>query len=291
MSLEQAFWQEIAERPEDDVPRLVYADWLEDNGRGARAELIRLQIELARVEGDSSREARRRFKEVRHRERQVFARHRKEWLGALDKSVESYAFRRGFLERVGVSDNQLVAHGGALAEHPALRTVQLDAGWEAVPASCLACPHLVHVTHLSLSSSNQTLNGYVSQLSHFPCLPRLHVLAMHGYGSPPFAVGPLLALDLPALTGLTLWVSGLPLKAVEALGTLAFPKLTHLDLRHNGLDAQRAVALAASPRLRRLQGLDVRGNAIPDSGVALLREHFGAAVQIEPQYGPDEIPF
>ena len=33
--------------PEDDSPRLVLADWLEDRGDGVRAEFIRLQCQLA----------------------------------------------------------------------------------------------------------------------------------------------------------------------------------------------------------------------------------------------------
>src|SRR5688572_21228634 len=38
-----AFLQSIIETPDDDAPRLVYADWLEDNGDPVRAEFIRLQ--------------------------------------------------------------------------------------------------------------------------------------------------------------------------------------------------------------------------------------------------------
>jgi uncharacterized protein (TIGR02996 family) len=34
----------ICEVPEDIHTRLVYADWLEENGEGERAELIRLQL-------------------------------------------------------------------------------------------------------------------------------------------------------------------------------------------------------------------------------------------------------
>ena len=37
----------VRESPEDDGPRLVYADWLEENGRPERAEFIRVQIVLA----------------------------------------------------------------------------------------------------------------------------------------------------------------------------------------------------------------------------------------------------
>src|SRR5688572_3979360 len=44
---------DILEDPEDDAPRLVYADWLDehasDESGHARAEFIRVQIELARL--------------------------------------------------------------------------------------------------------------------------------------------------------------------------------------------------------------------------------------------------
>ncbi len=35
--------------PEDDLPRLVYADWLEENGQGELAEFIRVQCEMGRA--------------------------------------------------------------------------------------------------------------------------------------------------------------------------------------------------------------------------------------------------
>lgn len=41
MSEEEVFLLDILARPDDDVPRLVYADWLEDHG-DPRAELLRL---------------------------------------------------------------------------------------------------------------------------------------------------------------------------------------------------------------------------------------------------------
>lgn len=39
-----ALLRTILERPDDDAPRLVYADWLEENGQQNRAEFIRLQL-------------------------------------------------------------------------------------------------------------------------------------------------------------------------------------------------------------------------------------------------------
>jgi uncharacterized protein (TIGR02996 family) len=37
----------ILERPHDDAARLIYADWLDDQGEVKRAEFVRLQIELS----------------------------------------------------------------------------------------------------------------------------------------------------------------------------------------------------------------------------------------------------
>ncbi|VTR93013.1 Repeat-companion domain TIGR02996 OS=Singulisphaera acidiphila (strain ATCC BAA-1392 / DSM 18658 / VKM B-2454 / MOB10) GN=Sinac_4455 PE=4 SV=1: LRR_6: LRR_6 [Gemmata massiliana] len=48
----------IWEHPHDDTVRLIYADWLQENGRPARAEFIRLQCDRARLTSwdDRSRE-------------------------------------------------------------------------------------------------------------------------------------------------------------------------------------------------------------------------------------------
>ena len=58
------FLAEILEHPDDDTPRLIFADWLDDHGEPDRAELIRLQVESAALpEGDPravSREEQRR---------------------------------------------------------------------------------------------------------------------------------------------------------------------------------------------------------------------------------------
>lgn len=47
MTDEQLFLRAICADPADDLPRLVYADWLDDHGRPDRAEFIRVQSELA----------------------------------------------------------------------------------------------------------------------------------------------------------------------------------------------------------------------------------------------------
>src|SRR5437867_4475006 len=47
-----AFLQAILDAPDDDTPRLVYADWLDEHGDSPRAEFIRVQIERSRLAAD-----------------------------------------------------------------------------------------------------------------------------------------------------------------------------------------------------------------------------------------------
>src|SRR5205085_5003860 len=52
MAQEDTLLAAVRQDPEDDAPRLVYADWLEEHGDPARAEYIRLQCRLAERERD-----------------------------------------------------------------------------------------------------------------------------------------------------------------------------------------------------------------------------------------------
>lgn len=45
---EQGFLEQLREHPEDDVTRLVYADWLEDQG-DPRSAYLRAEVALARM--------------------------------------------------------------------------------------------------------------------------------------------------------------------------------------------------------------------------------------------------
>jgi uncharacterized protein (TIGR02996 family) len=95
MTRDEAFLQTICENPDDDVPRLVYADWLEEHGDADRAEFIRVQIELAKMDrGDPRRSA----LAVREAEllRAGEAAWRKEWPAPVGFTWGS--LRRGFPE-------------------------------------------------------------------------------------------------------------------------------------------------------------------------------------------------
>jgi uncharacterized protein (TIGR02996 family) len=94
MNPEAAFLEDILDHPDDDTPRLVYADWLTDRGgRGddARAELIRVQCLHARLLGV---EPRRR--QLAQRAAELLRLFAADWLPAEWRSLNYGTWQRGF---------------------------------------------------------------------------------------------------------------------------------------------------------------------------------------------------
>src|SRR5262245_33896443 len=145
MNQRRAFLQAITEAPDDDVPRLVFADWLQDEGDADRAEFIRVQCALARIEADDPERPR-----LCRREDELLAAHREEWLKA-DLPAwarPGAAFRRGFVAHVAAQVLVFAQRGAALfARAPvisikALRSHPIDVD------RLVAIPHLARLQHL-----------------------------------------------------------------------------------------------------------------------------------------------
>ena len=88
----------------DDSPHLVYADWLDEQGNGARAEFIRLQCRLQNTLPDDERQ------QLRVRERALLVKNRASWVTELGVSAEDVEFHRGMPHRVRIgewSDDQV----------------------------------------------------------------------------------------------------------------------------------------------------------------------------------------
>src|SRR5690242_1443256 len=100
---EEAFLRAICENPDDDLPRLVYADWLDERG-DPRGEFIRVQIGLWRGAGGAPGTA-----GGAERERELLFRHRSAWLGRLGINLRGDAvFARGFVEQVAVGAREFL---------------------------------------------------------------------------------------------------------------------------------------------------------------------------------------
>ena len=75
-----ALLKRCRETPADDMPRLVLADWLDENGDADRAAFIRVQIALSHPSADGGR-----HRELKALERALLTAHFEEWIGELSR--------------------------------------------------------------------------------------------------------------------------------------------------------------------------------------------------------------
>src|SRR5262245_14756362 len=92
-------YQAVLDAPDDDAPRLAYADWLDDHGDPDRAQFIRLQCRLARL-STSNANYHRLWTEAS----QLATRGRRRWLFGRKEDGRwiNWHFLRGFPEHVFV---------------------------------------------------------------------------------------------------------------------------------------------------------------------------------------------
>lgn len=139
-----AFVAAIVAEPDEDTPRLVAADFLEENGDPVRAAFIRLQVDLAQLETFGTGWT-LRAEELRRKER-AFLGPRSEsalfWAaeecpelvravptrpGSLHvEGAERVTWRRGFVEAVRCPAAEWLRHGAAVRARNPVRSVWLD---------------------------------------------------------------------------------------------------------------------------------------------------------------------
>ncbi|WP_439621105.1 TIGR02996 domain-containing protein [Gemmata sp.] len=119
MSTEAALLRAIRDCPDDDTPRLVYADLVEEDGDAARGEFIRVQVALARTpETDPARNA------LEDREHELLAENQARWLGVPPDTdgLLGWPFARGFVEEIAATPNFMLNEGSDLcAANPVRR--------------------------------------------------------------------------------------------------------------------------------------------------------------------------
>lgn len=250
MNDRNALLHAIAEHPEEDVPRLMYADWLEENGEPQRADFVRNQVELARLGLDDPG----RYPLVRKNVRYLAesAPHWKEQLPQLP-GITWGDFNRGLIEEVQARD-----------EGPVV----------AFAAEIFAVPG-IHVLRLAGLRDG-------ARLARRPELARLRALRMVGARADAEAIRELLASPyLARLTVLDLHGNRADDAVAADIADGRFPELAELWLGANTVADAGALALAKSPRLSKLRLLDLRGNHITAPAVrAAFVRRFGSAVKL-----------
>jgi uncharacterized protein (TIGR02996 family) len=88
--LQAAFLAAIRDNPDDDASRLIFADWLEEQG-DPRGEFLRVQCMLAGMDGDDPRRA-----ELQRHEAELLHQHSQNWLASPPPEIQA-SFQRGLL--------------------------------------------------------------------------------------------------------------------------------------------------------------------------------------------------
>jgi uncharacterized protein (TIGR02996 family) len=280
--------QAAREAPDDDTPRLVLADWLTDHGDAhdaARAELIRLQCEEARLPEGDPRKA-----DLAERAQALIDEHDLAWLGPLRPlqpllTPPFYVFRRGLI-RMQADGAGLFAKGNAaLASSEAFALVDglaIARGLTRPRYPKLAVsPFLMGLVELEVNC--EAAAGSEVSLGRVFALPLLERLTLRGG----WRGGP----------GQRLWQSATPGPRLRHLGLASFaggwselalaladwPGLTSLRslsiAGYRWLTQERAAAakLFASPRLAALRSLAFTDQQMHDAGARLLAEAPGLA--------------
>ncbi len=113
-----AFLADITTNPDDDAPRLIYADWLDENGEPERAELIRLQCREASGGPLSFDDDNRAF-DLEERNRQA-------WTAHLPQSPHAqWRFHRGFPEVLQIEVGLLLDQWDVWSSLPEVRSLEL----------------------------------------------------------------------------------------------------------------------------------------------------------------------
>lgn len=266
MIRDQAFLDDIREYHEDDAPRLIYADWLEEKGDPERAEFIRVQCELARLDVDDDR-----VPALRRQSEDLLVKYGKRWTKGLRKYARSYTFTRGFADRVTLPARTFLAHAEDVFSLTPAWHVKIR-GARNVLADFLGCVSLRKLRSLSLVANDLGVHR-ARDLALCPHLRRLTALEVGGNG---LAVSGTEALvrspHLRGLKRLDLRSNSLgPGGAAAVAHSNLLAQLEALHLGGNSLDAHAVRTLADAPGLTGVKSLALGGNsAMGDEGVAAL---------------------
>ena len=143
----------VREQPDDDLARLAYADWLEENGEADRAQFVRLQLSLDR-EPTRSPQAGALAAEAEG----LLAEHERRWLGEWAELLVNWTFRRGLLDSVTLEPEVFLTRGGDLFATLPIREVRFvnsggDTAHGDVAEEIVASPHFARVRAVNASGA------------------------------------------------------------------------------------------------------------------------------------------
>ena len=233
--MEDAFLSRIADEPDDVAARLVFADWLREQGDPAlqeRGEFIHIQHAL--WTGSAHPDLR---PGLTARQKELLGRHRARWEESFRHLVRSCEYRLGFPERVTLTAEQFA---GGFAE----------------------LNRLTPVVRVRISGLTPDTVGAVAAAGS---LARLRELDLGGRPTPPQVLRDLLASPrLARLRSLNLARTGVGDEGVRALvASDAFRRLRYLNLSRAGVTASGVRALVGAIYNRPVELRNLVLNRVP----------------------------
>ena len=272
---ERALLAAIIASPDDDAPRLAYADWLDENADAlpeerrhparVRAELIRNQIASdSLIYGERGWEE--RYEALRAREWVLVT---KDTHSAWESELEGVTpargtlllLARGLYGEAACTVKYFVERGAALLDAAPVTAVRLKQLAPSNVKSLATCAHFRRVRTLKMYAADTTLDAAASlfervPLGHLRGLALDNGLANHGSTT---RADPLVE---------------------RVAGCAKLANLRRLNLYAAGVGEEGGRALAASPHLANLEVLDLRMNSRLGGAAKALRKTFGKRVWI-----------
>jgi uncharacterized protein (TIGR02996 family) len=263
---ERAFFDRIRDEPSDDAPRLIFADWLDENGEPERAEFIRIQCALDQLlVDDPLRDG------LQKRESELLDANRERWQAALVPFVVDSDFRHGVIDRVSVDTGRFLADGGEIFDLAPIRRVRfMNIGDRLV--DLVQSPLLRQVRELDLTNNNlgNRIPILLARSSHLTQLEALDLgfTDLGDKGLQVLASSPVFA----SLRSLQINDNGhLGLPGMRAIADSPhLTSLKELDVSNNSLSAVALQPILDGPPANRLFRLILTENRLGDAGVAAL---------------------
>ncbi len=267
MNERDALLAAILANPDEDTPRLMFADWLMDSGDADRGNFIRLQIEAARAEPFGP-VARARAAEAQR----VYENRRSDWEPHLRGGrATNWSYTRGFVEHVRVDASNFHELAPAMFAVEPIRAVQpVRTPLVGSLSWFFETPELARVACLDLSA----LDHSPVEIQYLGENPRLATLTDLSLGTrpilPPWLNGLLTGPGLPALAGLDLReLSHLGVCLSDALPRLDHRMLLRLNLNRVVFSSDQIQRTLASRCLREVEELRL-GWGLPDPSALTL---------------------
>jgi uncharacterized protein (TIGR02996 family) len=186
MTDREALLAAVRESPDDDLPRLVFADWLDDRGESERAAFIRAQVEAAREEPDSpaARDAEDRAAAL------LTDAHSDEWTQGIRGLILEAGFERSFVHHATVDAAQFPENARELFTLEAIRSLRVcrpapsRSEFEILLRLVFEVPELEHLTALDLQGI-ELVHADLMDLAECDTLTGLERLSLRGNPIPP----------------------------------------------------------------------------------------------------------